>query len=137
MDQAVDQGEISKLFSGLVMNGSELALKAAQLICPVSLLNRGAELADMQNSIARIDFCPGISVFAVRGSRGKKYIVIPGKYCSCVHYIETVVRNASGWTCKHDLAVRLRLGLRHGEGIATLVGGKDLVINELIHFGSK
>lgn len=106
--------------------------RAVGLLCPSSMLKKAAEIADTCYAVRRIDIAGGLVVYSVESDFGKKtYVVVPGKFCSCPYYKENVVQRTNAWTCKHDLAVRLKLSLGSSEGIQVNQQGIQLVLSAL------
>ncbi len=107
-----DRSIVNHLFSELIKFGE---YSTAKLICRSSLVRRGAEIADRPSAIHRIEICPGVCVYTVRsenlrgGWERSEYLVVPGRHCTCPFYTDSVIPRQTDWTCKHDLAVRLRL----------------------------
>lgn len=109
-------------------------LRAIVLVCPSRILQKAVDLADFPHAIRKIQVNPILSVFLVSSDQGQfrkrkfssdsrgNYIVLPGRYCSCPFYQENVLLRKTEWTCKHDVAVRLRLAFGSAEsmGIAPI-----------------
>ena len=107
--------------------GDMACLGAALMLMPPSLVVKAISIADQQDSIQRV--FEKIAVFSVKGSTGE-YLVVPYKYCSCWYYCENVMKQRLTWTCKHDLAVQLRLRL--GGALKIHPAGNELLAKQLI-----
>ena len=131
---AEKKGLLASLVRALIIKGDTDSLGTAILLCPPSLLKKATAIADMPHAISRIQVTESVNCFHVRsGERNHtEYIVVPGRYCSCQFFTDSVVNNTHSpyWTCKHDLAVQLKLGVRI-EGIQSSTNGMQLVYRQL------
>ena len=118
---------VSKVFSDLIRAGDPNSIAAACMLCPKSVLEQGSKLADDECVFKRIEILQDLSIFATH-----KYIIVPGKYCSCHFYQENVVKRRIIWTCKHDLGVRLRVALRGAESIDLDINGNETLLRFLV-----
>ena len=123
---------LSRLFTQLVESGESNCIAVACMLCPKNLLDSAARLAETDAVFRRVDVCQGLSVYVVKGRGDKEYILIPGKFCSCHYFQENVVNRGEGWTCKHDLGLRLRIGIRGGNSITITTEGKNEVLKYLV-----
>ena len=96
--------------AALLGSSAKSALAVARFLCPTAMFDKAVTIADTPNAVTRASVA-GCTVFLVKSSdiRGERYIVIPKKFCSCHYYCQQVIRNRLAWTCKHDLAVQLRV----------------------------
>jgi hypothetical protein len=99
--------EISQL---LKSEDQLLGLGAAQLLWPPDLVDKAVDIASNPEMIRKTQVCDNVAYYTVRGSRSSdEYTVVPNKYCSCYYYNENVFNKRTAWTCKHEIAVHLRL----------------------------
>ena len=124
---AIEDWEVSRLFSDLIKRGDSNSTAVACMLCPEKILENAAQLAQDDMAFGRIEICQGLSVYRV-----KEYMLIPGRFCSCHYFQETVVRMGTGWTCKHDLGLRLRIALRRNDSVRLIAGGKNELLKYLV-----
>jgi predicted nucleic acid-binding Zn finger protein len=118
---------VRQLFSDLLKPGEPHSIAAASLLCPKKLFDSASVLADDDEFFKRMEISPNLVLFSTQ-----KYIIVPGKFCSCHYFQEKVVNLGVSWTCKHDLGVRLRVALRGLESIKLDKGGRDTVLKFLV-----
>lgn len=94
--------------ASLLRSKAPSALAMVQLLCPSAVFNKAVDMAEKDSGISRATIA-GTTCFLVKG--GGRYIVIPKAFCSCHYYTQQVIRNRVAWTCKHDLAVQLRISV--------------------------
>jgi predicted nucleic acid-binding Zn finger protein len=121
--------DVRKHVRALLQGSDTACLGAALMLMPPSLVQKAVAIADQQDSIKRV--FEHISVFSVKGSTGQDYLVVPYKYCSCRYYCENVMKQRLSWTCKHDLAVLLRLKV--GGPLKIHPAATELLAKQLIY----
>ena len=106
--------EESALLDVLLKNypsNQSACLRGISLVCPSRQLMKASQMADTCKILC-ITINAALCVYVVPSEKkSSDYIVIPGKFCSCMYFFENVIKGKTNWTCKHDLAVRLKLGL--------------------------
>ena len=86
-------------------------LGALQLLWCPDQLKKAVAIADQPDNIKRVEISRNCVCYSVTSASCKEYLVIPNKYCSCHYYHENVLLKRTAWTCKHEIAVQLRLAL--------------------------
>ncbi len=105
-------------------------LGALQLMwCPEQVKN-AAEIADCDERIKKVKFFDRVFCFSVTGISGKEYLVVPHKYCTCHFYQDMVLKKRLAWTCKHDIAVQLRLSLTQEDSIKQHANPKSFITSQ-------
>jgi len=87
-----------------------LGLGVAQLLWSPDLLEKAVAIAEKPEKIRTIYVTENIAYYEVKGSKNDEiYQVIPNKYCTCYYYQDQVLKRKMAWTCKHEIAVQLKL----------------------------
>jgi hypothetical protein len=123
---------VCRTTADLISRATPESIGAALLLCPTGMIEKAIQIADTKNGIKLIRFGP-VKAYQVKSNSGHdSYVVLPAKFCSCIYYKENVIKSPLfvAWTCKHDLAVQLRLGI--GDPIVEeSTNGVQLILNEL------
>lgn len=92
-----------------------LGLGVAQLFWCPDMLAKAIVIADSPEKIQTVNVGDGRLVYyTVKGSKkDEEYQVVPNKFCSCYFYLEQVLKRRTAWTCKHEIAVQLKLATAH------------------------
>ena len=126
----------SALFDSLISSPDPLRVGTALLLCSRSVLEKAVSIADDVRSFSRVNIGTRTIAYSVRSGNGQEeYIVVVGKYCSCPFFLQHVIKTglAQHWTCKHELALRLRLALdANVEGFPENPHGLSLLKNLLM-----
>ena len=118
---------VQRLFTELVSAGDPNSVAVACMLCPHAVLESGSLLADYEQVFKRIEIFSNFSIFTTN-----KYIIVPGKFCSCHYFQENVVKRGIAWTCKHDLGLRLRIALRGLDSIELDNRGRETLLKFLV-----
>lgn len=127
--------DMRKDFATLLTSKDPLAIGVLHLLVDKTMLEKAAKIADTNGAIQAIDITKNTtcySVIAGSSTRGE-YIVVPRKYCTCHFYNDSVLVRRIAWTCKHDLAVQLRLALAGPETIMKHPSGEKLIREQLVY----
>ncbi len=121
--------DVRKHVQALLAGDDIHCLGAALYLMPPTLLEKAVALADQEDAIHAIKISQHVKCYSVRG-KTSEYVVVPNKFCSCHFYTENVVKQHLSWTCKHDLAVQLRL--RITGSVSPHPTGNDLLAQKFV-----